>query len=113
MDLHAVLPLQDIAPNYCGTLYGMGRTLADGATGFLVPPVIEAITSNSLTTPRTWRIVFLLAAALYCTGAAAFVVLYRERETRCETAFTQSYGAGTTHLIHTKILLRIFYYMTG
>ena len=78
--------MQDIAPNYSGTLYGMGRTLADGATGFLVPPVIEAITSNSLTTPRTWRIVFLLAAAVYCTGAAAFVVLYRERLIR-ETAF--------------------------
>ena len=77
-DRSSVSPLQDIAPNYSGTLYGIGRTLADGATGFLVPPVIEAITSNSLTTPRTWRIVFLLAAAVYCTGAAAFIVLYRE-----------------------------------
>ena len=84
----------------------MGQTLADGATGFLVPPVIEAITSNSLTTPRTWRIVFLLAAAVYCTGAAAFVVLYRERLIR-ETAFTRlyRYGVGTTQAIRAKIQL--------
>ena len=87
-------PLQDIAPNYSGTLYGIGRTLADGATGFMVPSVIDAITSNSLTTPRTWRIVFGLAAAVYCTGAAAFVLLYRyglkrDRRARCRPAFTQ------------------------
>ena len=69
---------QDLAPNFAGTLYGIGRTLADGATGFVVPSAIGAITSNSLTTPRTWRVVFGLAAAVYCTGAAAFVLLYRD-----------------------------------
>ena len=44
----------------------------------MVPSVIDAITSNSLTTPRTWRIVLCLAAAVYSTGGAAFVLLYRD-----------------------------------
>ena len=89
----------------------MGRTLADGATGFLVPPVIEAITSNSLTTPRTWRIVFLLAAAVYCTGAAAFVVLYRDSFARQLSldyiVWSRKYASYSRYLLDDGVILLI------
>ncbi len=42
----------------------------------MVPTVNEAITSE-LPSPESWKVVFILAAAIYLTGTAAFVLLFR------------------------------------
>ena len=63
----------DLAPNFSGTLFGISNTMSGGATGFIVPTVIGALTQGNMTF-TAWRIVFFLAAGIYTFGAVVYAV---------------------------------------
>ena len=62
----------DLAPAYAGTLMGLTNTLAT-IPGILGPQVVGALTYHHSTRPQ-WQKVFYIATAIYCFGAATFVV---------------------------------------
>jgi len=62
----------DLAPVYAGTLMGLTNTLAT-IPGILGPQVVGALTYHQSTRAQ-WQKVFYIATAIYCFGAATFVV---------------------------------------
>ena len=68
----------DLAPNFSGTLFGIGNTFSGGGTGFLAPLVIGAITQDNMTF-AAWRTVFLLTAGIYF-GANIIYVIFIQGE---------------------------------
>jgi len=62
----------DLAPIYAGTLMGLTNTLAT-VPGFLGPQVVGILTYHQSTRAQ-WQIVYYIATAIYCFGAAMFVV---------------------------------------
>jgi len=62
----------DLAPVYAGTLMGLTNTLAT-VSGFLGPQVVGALTYHQSTRAQ-WQKVFYIATAIYCFGAATFLV---------------------------------------
>ena len=62
----------DLAPLYAGTLMGLTNTLAT-IPGFLGPQVVGALTYHQSTRSQ-WQKVFYISSAIYCFGAATFVV---------------------------------------
>jgi len=63
----------DLAPVYAGTLMGLANTLGT-IPGFLGPQVVGILTYHQSTRAQ-WQKVFYIATAIYCFGAATFVVL--------------------------------------
>jgi len=62
----------DLAPAHAGTLLGLTSTLAT-TPGFLGPQVVGALTYRESNRAQ-WQKVFYIATAIYCFGAAVFVI---------------------------------------
>ena len=62
----------DIAPRYAGTLMGLTNTLAT-VGGILGPQVVGMLTYHESTRSQ-WQKVFYIATAIYCFGAAVFLI---------------------------------------
>jgi len=62
----------DLAPIYAGTLMGLANTLAT-IPGFLGPQVVGTLTYHQSTRGQ-WQKVFYVTTAIYCFGAATFMV---------------------------------------
>ena len=62
----------DLAPKYAGTLMGIGNTLAT-VPGILGPHVVGWLTYHESDRGQ-WQKVFYITSAIYCFGAAVFVV---------------------------------------
>ncbi|CAI9739917.1 Hypothetical predicted protein [Octopus vulgaris] len=64
----------DIAPSYCGIIFGIANTLSSIAGG-TASLTIDALTPNG--TLEEWQIVFALCAAICVSGAIIFAILAR------------------------------------
>jgi len=62
----------DIAPRYAGTLMGLANTL--GTVGGIAGPHVVAALTYHESTRTQWQKVFGISTAIYCFGAAAYVV---------------------------------------
>ena len=62
----------DLAPEHAGTLMGLTNTLAT-IPGFLGPQVVGALTYQASNRAQ-WQKVFYISTAIYCFGAAVYVV---------------------------------------
>lgn len=62
----------DIAPQYAGTLMGIGNGIA-AISGFVAPYVASRVTESR--TRESWQIVFFIAAGVYAVGGIIFCVL--------------------------------------
>lgn len=61
----------DLAPNYAGTLSGLSNTFG-AAPGFLAPLVVAELTVGNVTI-SSWRVVFLIGAAISLSGWLVFL----------------------------------------
>ncbi len=67
----AQLNLIDIAPSFTGTLMGLCNGFS-ATSGFFVPMVTTAFTSDDPSDPVGWSKVFFLGTALYCLAVTFF-----------------------------------------
>eukprot|EP00095_Tigriopus_kingsejongensis_P004809 maker-scaffold182_size278544-snap-gene-1.27 protein:Tk04809 transcript:maker-scaffold182_size278544-snap-gene-1.27-mRNA-1 annotation:"inorganic phosphate cotransporter" len=67
-NMPAFMNVVDVAPNFTGTVAGITNGFGAG-TGFVVPLITSAFTSDNPANPLGWRYLFLLSTLIY---AAAF-----------------------------------------
>ncbi len=67
-----IVNYMDIAPQFAGTLFGLGNGIA-ASTGFLAPYTVAVLTVNQ--TQEEWRKVFFLSAGIYVAGALTYLWL--------------------------------------
>lgn len=63
-NMPAYMNVVDVAPNFSGTVNGIVNGFGAG-TGFVVPLITAAFTSENPSNPLGWRYVFLLATVIY------------------------------------------------
>ncbi|KAG7312255.1 hypothetical protein JYU34_001727 [Plutella xylostella] len=65
---------QDLAPNFAGTIYGIGNSIGTTA-GIIVPLVVAYFTESDETNIENWRPVFYIGSAVYIITGIVFMIL--------------------------------------
>ncbi|GFX81584.1 putative transporter slc-17.2 [Trichonephila clavipes] len=66
-----MLSFLDMAPEFAGTLMGIGNTISS-LTGFITPLIVGVLTDGN-NTLRQWRIVFGITSALLTFASIVFI----------------------------------------